>query len=364
MAAMNWISGSAFTRTARVFCVLLFAISLPAGCEKPPAATQPNGGKADGATTTAPEGLAATPVGRDAQDDPDAPRALPRSSEVQGWIKTEAARAAVAEKMVEFVEDTSIRRLLDGFKFTRLARAGYQSPHARAEVFLAEGLRPEDALGAFSLAVGGAACTPGEDGSLRAAQTIDGKLVLLAWQGTTLARVEGTLEREEGRRDCERLLARMLFALPMAEPPLLMQAVKEVPQEVCRFWIARSSGPLARQPNPRLRQIDPAGLDARLGLNGEALLSVVAVEQTRGAAPVVLWLAQYPTADEAKAAAERYAQALATEPRGLDAVTFVGSAKADYLIGTWTADQETARQMVKMLEEALPLPMVPGTRPS
>jgi hypothetical protein len=140
----------------------------------------------------------------------------------------------------------------------------------------------------------------------------------------------------------------------MAEPPLLMRAVKEVPQEHCQCWFVRSAAVLKLQDNPRLRQIDPATLDSRLGLDGRAVLSVVAVEQTRGAAPIIIWLAEYAQADDAKAAADRYAKAVSSDPQGLDAVTHVGQAKGRFLIGTWTADQEAARNMVNLLREVLP----------
>lgn len=116
----------------------------------------------------------------------------------------------------------------------------------------------------------------------------------------------------------------------------------------------RSTAGLVKQPLPRLQQIEPAALDQRLGLNGEVLLSAVAVEQTQGAAPIIIWLAQYPAAEGAKAAAGRYAQALEANGKGLDSVTFVGSPKGPFLMGTWTADQETAKEMVKVLSEVLP----------
>lgn len=344
--------------------LLLIVVGLLGGCEQKPGAPAQDDMDVNG-TTTAPEDTStATPKGMDAEDHPDAPRALPRSSEAQGWIKIKAAEAVPADQLAEFVEDPAAQRLLAPFKFKQFARATYQSPHAKAELLLAQSQTPEDALGAFSAATGGATCTVREDGSLRASQDSDGKLVLIAWQGTTLVRLVGTLEREGGQRDCERLLSRTLFGLPTAEPPLLMRAVKEVSQEACKFWIVRSSRQLAEQPNPRLRQVDPAVLDARLGLTGDVLLSVVAVEQTLGSPPIILWLVEYPTPADASAAAVRYTQAVDSEPKGLDTVTFVGSAKGTFLMGTWTTDQATARDLVKMLEEALPTPVTARTQPS
>jgi hypothetical protein len=332
--------------------VLVFIAPLT-GCYKPPPpAEEGTGGTA---TSTAPDDEEHF-EGKDAEDHPDAPRALPRSSEVQGWIKMQAVEVAGGEEMTQFVEDPAVRRVLAPFKFARLARATYRCPNAAAEVLLAEGVAPEDALGAFSLANGGAPCATRVDGSLQASLPGDGKAVLIAWQGNAFLRLEYTLEQEAGLRDCERLASRTVFGLPMTEPPLLMRAVKEVPQEHCQCWFVRSAAVLRQQDNPRLRQIDPAALDSRLGLGGDAVLSVVAVEPTRGAAPIIIWLAEYATADEAKGAADRYTRAISSAPQGLDAVTHVGEPRGRFVIGTWTADQEAARNMVNMLREVLPEP--------
>ncbi|HOQ87233.1 MAG TPA: hypothetical protein PLQ89_16080, partial [Phycisphaerae bacterium] len=319
------------------------------GCDRQPTtapASEPQ------PTATAPEPAPLEP--RDADDAPDAPRTMPRSGEVSQWTKTQPIEVAAADRLADFVEDAAVRRVLAGFKFDRLARATYESPQATARVLLAEAKTPADAIGAFSVLSPVSQCTPLVDGSLRASAVHDGRLVLTGWQNNVFVRMDCQVKDDAGHQSCEALLRRTLFGLPMAEPPLLLQAVKEVPNEGCRFWVVRSAAMLRRQSNPRLDQIDPAALNSRLGLSGEAILTVVSVEQTRGAAPIIIWLAKYPSPADAKAAADRYGQALADNGHGLDAVTHIGQAKGRCLMGTWTADQEAARELVKLLEEALP----------
>jgi len=327
-----------------------------------------------GSPTTAPDSpKSEPPEARDAEDDPAAPRALPRSSELEGWIKTEAVQVAPAGETDSLVQEPALRSVFSGFRLDRVARCRYESPNATAEMVVVEATSPEDAFGAFSILSGGRTCGLEADGSLRAAEStsrrssqegpgnggvgsgvVKDKLVLSAWQGNVLLRADCLLKNPSGQSDCERLLSRTVFGLPMSDPPLLIRAIKDIEREVCRMWVVRSAALLKRVDNLRLRQLRAPDLDSRLGLHGDALLSVVSVEKTKGAAPLILWLVEYPSAEEARAAGERYVTALESDPHGMDVVTFVGSPKGRFLMGTWSADQEMARNLVKLLEQALP----------
>lgn len=329
---------------------------LLAGCERRAATIDGGAEENTPVADDAVERLAA-PRPRDVEDDPDAPRALPRTGDVQGWIKVRPVEVLPADRLTGLVNRSPADAALGGFRFERLARAGYESPHATADVLLAEAARPEDALGAYSIINAGADCAPREDGSLRAS-TPAGRdtdtLTLTAWQGTGFVHVTCVVEEPPGEQDCQALLSRTVFGLPLTEQPLLMHAVREIQHEACTLWIVRSAAPLQRQENPRLRQIEPSALDSRLGLHGDVLLSVVAVEQTEGAAPIIIWLAEYAADENAQAAADRYASALQPDSHPLDAVTYLGSPRGRYLIGTWTADQQAAPELVRMLEEVFP----------
>lgn len=329
---------------------------LSAGCERRAATIDGGAEENTPVADEAPERPAA-PRARDVEDDPDAPRAFPRTGDVQGWTKARPVEVLPADRLAGLVERAPTDAALGGFRFERLARAGYESSHASADVLLGEAARPEDALGVYSIINAGADCAPRDDGSLRAS-TPAGRdtdtLTLTAWQGTGFVHITCVVEEPSGERDCQALLSRTVFGLPLAEQPLLMRAVREIQHEVCTLWIVRSAAPLQQQENPRLRQIEPAVLDSRLGLNGDVILSVVAVEQTEGAAPIIIWLAEYPADEESRAAADRYASALQSDSHPLDAVTYLGSPRGRYLIGTWTADQQAAPELVRMLEEVFP----------
>ena len=69
-----------------------------------------------------------------------------------------------------------------------------------------------------------------------------------------------------------------------------------------------------------------------------------------------MWLAEYPTAQAAQAAAERYRQATQPAEDVLDKSTLMGAATGRVLVGTWTAEQEIARDMVRSLTQILSKP--------
>ncbi|MBI4579891.1 MAG: hypothetical protein HY718_09325 [Planctomycetes bacterium] len=343
-------------RTERALGVMVgCGIALAMACEKQRVAG-PSTSVADDGTATAPDEPIEpmTPRSADSRDDPAAPRALPRSSEVQDWIKTEPVRVAPAGQMKSLVDDEELARVLGAFHVERVARCAYQSPYATAQAVLVEASTPTDALGAYSILVPHAGCTARDDGSLLASAKRENQLVVSACQGRVLLQLYCVLGDEEaGAKSCERLAGRTVFSVPAADPPLLAQAVRDVNPEQCDLWLVRTAALLRGLDHPTLRRLNGAELNARLGLTGEAVLSIVSVRQTRESAPLVIWLAEYPTDDAAKAANERYRQAIKDATGGLDQTTLLGSPRGRYLVGTWTAEQETARNLVRMLEQVL-----------
>jgi hypothetical protein len=338
----NWIWG------------LLAGMLAQAGCKQDPPPA-PAGERVPVVGETVPDSQPAPEEirGADEQDDPAAPRALPRSNEVQGWIKKQAVQVTAASQPADFAQDPAVRRVVEGCRINRLARCAYQAPHAKVIALFLEAASPADAFSAFSVLAGGAACTLREDGSLRATEDLEDQVVMTAWQGNAVTRFYCTFDQDEGRRDCDRLLNRTVFGLPMADPPLLARAVREVKTDKCNLWVVRSATLLARSNDPVLDKLDPKAMDSRLGLTGQALLSVVVVQQSAASPPIVLWAAEYPSAAETKAAAERYRQATQPAPTAQDEATFIGQPRGTCLIGTWTNSRES-RDLVNMLEQALP----------
>ncbi len=348
--------------SVRIVALLLAGgLAFHAGCEKQrignataPAAAAPPAVSSEPAEEPPGE---VVPRPTDAEDAASAPRALPRSSELVGWIKTEPVRVASGNEVARFVDDDRIMRVLRGYAVQQAARCTYRSADATARVLLIEMASPADAFGAFSMLYPHAGCTVREDGSLYVRTNTQDGVSLAACQGGLVVQVQGTAkDAERGMKDCDRLVARIIFSVPAADPPLLVQAVREMQASQCELWMVRKTSPLNRLDHALLRKLDAAKVDSRLGLTGEATLSVVSIAAAEDGAPTVMWLAEYPTAQAAQAAAERYRQATQPAEDVLDKSTLMGAATGRVLVGTWTAEQEIARDMVRSLTQILSKP--------
>lgn len=354
-----------FTKLGCVAGALAVAGCLLVGCNrKPPAQTsgsQPQGGAS---ATTAPIGAAGSgtvaaapqPAEVDAQDAPDAPRAIPKSHELRGWVKSEPVRMLPIRDLASVVLDSTCRAVLSTFQLERAARCAYQRDGTTAVVLFIEAGKPEDAFGVFSIMT----AQPGTlqtDGMIRAVEVGEGATVASGWQGRVFARVHctGGAGKSPIAAECESLLTSILFNVPSAEAPWLLRALQNEKDKKAKLWVVRSTAALAAARQPVFGQVDPAVLDARLGLKGDALLAVAAVQQAPGEPSNLVWLAQYRQAAEAQSAWERYQQALVSAAVGLDANTIVADKpQGPYLAGSWTADQESIQRLLPKLETILP----------
>ena len=295
--------------------------------------------------------------GVDDRDSPDAPRALPKTSDLRDWVKSEPVRVVAANQLAALVENASLRSLLATFHLRRVARCAYQGKPGTARVLLIEAQTPADAFGIFSVL----SPKPGElqpaDGSVRATNASATGQTMAAWQGEACLQIEfsgGT--GDSGRPECERLFNNIVFNLPAADPPLLLQAIPVDRRRDCQVWVVRSTAALATVRNEVLRKIDPATMDQRLGLTGEAMLSVAAVPVAEDEPPNLIWIVQYADPPAAAVAYQRYQQALVSPVGELDHNTLPYPPKGVFLAGSWTADQESIpnKSLLPVLLKALP----------
>ncbi len=342
---------------------MIVLVLLAGGCRRDePAPTTTTGPGAPGATapatSKAPAGtsISAVPArGADADDDLEAPRALPRTMDLQKWVKTQPVRVAAPEDLNRLIEDERQRGILAAFPLKRVASCAYQMGDTTAEVLYVEAAAPEDAFGVFSLLTTKPGTRRRDDNSVRAADVLVDRMILSAWQGCVCLRVAfGPVRGEQTQQECERLFDRILFSVPAADPPLLMRLVPADKQQGARLWQARTTAALRYAENDTLRRLDPAVMDARLGLQGDAILSVAAVPVAGEDRPNVIWLVQYPDAESARAAHDRYHAAVESPEDPVDGNAHPGSAKGRFFIGSWTADQESIQGLLPLLETALP----------
>ncbi len=330
----------------RTLACLVAAAALWPGCRR---GDRPESGDPG---TAQPDTRPAGPIAADAQDDLDAPRALPRSYELAGWVKTAPVAVALPQDAGRLVEDGRTRELLSLFTIDRVARCRYERGPLKADVLLISTPAPADAFGIFSL-LAPVPLRPARDQSMRATWTAGESTVMAAWQGQTCIDVTVSGPADE-LASAGPLLDRIVFNLPAADPPLLLQVIPEDRLADTRMWLVRSAHALRLADHRVLRELDAGRMNDQLGLDGKVLLNVAAISVDPGEPPNLIWLAEYADAAAAKAVHERYAKLLEAPSGELDSNTLLGDPRGALVFGSWAADQESVQRLLPRLRQALP----------
>jgi hypothetical protein len=345
------------------------------------------------ASSTAPAAATTEPVGVDAQDDPQAPRALPESNDLPGWIKTRPIRVAGPGQFKSLLADPALLEAAGTFRVGRVAACTYESPPARAEALLFEMGSPEDAFGLFSVITRqpGLRVRP-EDGMMIERRQAADALTVTGWQGKhcLVVSVSGSTADAQQRR-ADWLARRILFGLPSADPPFILRAIPPVMLADGKVWMVRKTEALRHTALPALARVAAADLDEVLGLTGSEKLWIAAVGKratelessvTPASGPAdtpstahLVWIVQYAGDGPARQAYQRYQQVLASPGTDLDRQTILREPRGPYLAGSWTAAAESADPLLPALMDILPAAGVadsslnhagrrPATRPS
>ena len=337
------------------------------GCDRNPDQARPETG-ATGATSAATQSAAdpalpaetsRRPTGVDRQDDPAAPRALPKTHELHGWIKTEPVQVFPPDRLAEALFATDLADAFGTFRIRKAARCAYRHDSTVAQVLLIEAESANDAFGVFSIMTPRSGVFHPADGTIRVVTRESGAVVATGWQGDIVAQIRCVVQSAAGEpalsaEQCEGLLVRILVNGPSAEPPWLLRAILSEKGEMTKVWLVRRTAALTAVGHPVLRQIDPGVMDARLGLNGEVFLAVASVPVAKGERPNIIWLVRYETPADAQAAGQRYQQALQSARGALDANTITDEPKGRFLVGSWTADQESLQNLLPKFRTILP----------
>jgi len=342
---------------------LVAVLSILPGCRRetpPDHKTQPTpAGQGDTdkkpAPTKPPGPVTSLPAGADPQDDPDAPRCLPKTKELRDWIKTEPVKVATSNKIKELIKDRIKPAALKTYKIRLAAGCTYAIEKLVADVLLVEAETPVDAYGLFSITTP----HPGEfnniDGSVRASEKSSDTQILTAWQGNNWIRAEFTgVQNKDSEQACYNLVNRIVFNIPLADPPLLLRCIPPKKSAGSKLWVFRDLAALAGIKNEILQKINVQKMNARLGLTGKEILSAASVKVADDEKNNLIWMVQYQNIDDATAAYKRYKSALESPGNPLDGNTIVYSPKGKFLIGSWTAGQESLQHLLDELNAVLP----------
>ena len=323
------------------------------------------------ASSTAPAAMTG-PVGVDTQDDPQAPRALPESNDLPGWIKTRPVRVAGAGQFKSLLADAALLDAADTFRIDRAASCTYEWPPVRADVLFFETASPDDAFGLFSVITrqAGLRVRPEDGMMIEQRQAADG-FTVTGWQGKhcLVVNMGGTANDDEQRRG-ERLARRILFGLPSADPPFILRAIPPAMLADGKVWMVRKTEALKHTALPALARVAAAGLDEVLGLTGSEKLWIAAVgkrttDPASSAAPAsqpadtpatthLIWIVQYADDAPARQAYQRYQQRLGGPGTALDRQTVLREPRGPYLAGSWTGAAESADPLLPVLMDILP----------
>lgn len=333
---------------------LLFA--QPA-CREDPEVPGARAGNTTGAGNPSSQaGVQQVPPGADRDDDPKTPHALPRTGDLQGWVKTRAVRLATPNTAAQLIDDAAALAAVGSFRIESLAGCRYNLQNTSAEVLYIEASTPADAFGLLNVLV----AEPGQllpgDRSFRATHMGNAAMRIAAQQGPVCVCIDlgGRVDLPEIQRAGRRLADYIVFSLPAADPPRLVQLIPEPERSSTKFWLARDMNSLAKAADPLLRRLNAASVNRLLGLGSDAVLSLAAVPATGTAAAHLVWLAEYPSPADAKAAFDRCSLGAPQPVAATEPALAVLPPKGNCLCGAWTEQAGPPTPILKNVHDALP----------
>ena len=290
-------------------------------------------------------------------DDPNTPAYFPINEEVPGWGKVEPVRRATPGKYEQLVDaDDDLLRLTDTFRTRAMMACAYEygkgSDNVRADILIVETLMPEDAYGLLSVMSNAAASS--NIGSMTRIDTENG-LTYHTWQGGTYVRMRVTgIDTPADAEPAESLLVSITNQIPSSEPPEILQWVSLLNRPMVHQWLGRQMASFRTPATSAMPLYDPPEIDDVLGTSQETLVAVFAFEVPDDEPPNFVWVVQYPNRQEAKAAYDRYGTLLEELAASSPVNTLLAEPVGRYLVGTWTADQESVDPVISLITASLP----------
>lgn len=339
---------------------LICIVTLTWGCRQEsddPAATQPAAETVSGrsATPSADKSQPSTASTPDVGDAADAPACLPASGAVAGWRKSEPIRVFLTGELVGAVTPSEVLRL-SHFRVLSAATCAYAMKHSsgaehHAQVLVVETETPEDAYGILTcqadakevLKVGGETRVVRGDG-----------YHLHGWQGRNYVRLSMISNDAELTEQVIRLMIHITGRIGREDRPALMDAMPDDSELLEHRWLVRHLGSLPLSAFEFTRAPDAAAISKLLGLGETTLMCVGKYRVPDGQGPNVVWLVQYPTNKMAYEAHARYMQHLSRQKDDSSLSTNLLPPHGAFVVGTWTAEEESMQYMMPRIAKLLP----------
>ncbi|MFQ5423803.1 MAG: hypothetical protein ACE5F9_07465 [Phycisphaerae bacterium] len=294
------------------------------------------------------------PEGADDRDDPHAPGCLPRSYAVGDWLKREPVRVAGPPELTSLADATLADRAAH-FRIKSAAACAYALDRPDgcvvARVCLIEAERPEDAYGLVTCATRATETLP-IGGLTRVERSTP--LRFHTWQGYDYIRVTLDPPNRDSEREVQRLLMRIVAHLPREDSPALLEAMPTQMAVPGRKRLVRDLACLPPGDLPFASSEDAATASRLLGLGHDTLMCIADYTVPQAHRANTLWLVEYPDQTTAHAAHDRYEMFLTTATDPVSQSTNLMQSHGRFIIGTWTAEEESIQYMMPQIARLLP----------
>jgi hypothetical protein len=333
------------------------------GCRQSPTSkpttSQPSASREIPVLPAAPAGQTQSPStvasGVDAKDAPHSPAYLPKSQAAAGWTKREPIRVYPANNLTGAMTKDDAARC-GYFKIRSASKCAYDLTGANGKAQLARVLAvdtesAEDAYGLLScrlpatetFKIGGETRVDRRDG-----------LHLHCWQGKSYIRVDLAEGGAEITEQAIRLLLNITGRIAKEDLPALVSAAPSDSSGLQRKWLLRHLGSLPPKAFDLAFPLDASKTNGLLGLDKSTLMCIAQYEVPQGARSNVVWVVRYPNTKAAYDAHARYTRFLADRKDPAAQSTNLLPPHGPYLIGTWTAEEESIQYVMPTIGKLLP----------
>ncbi len=310
------------------------------------------------AASTSPPGMPAAPQSSiraaDPMDAPGTPSYLPRSGDVSGWTKRDPVSVVSAADLGKLMTPEHARRL-SRFNLRSAAACSYQMKLGDrdlvANIMAIEAATPQDAYGLTTCA-----CSSPETDRCGGLTRVDpGPPVRYhTWQGRVALQASFNATAPEQVAELRRLVQHIVSRIQREDEPLLTHAFPQQDRIPGRLWLARN---VLSLPPEAVAIATPPDLEATarlLNLNADSIIGVAAYAVPGARQPNTVWVVQYPKAELAKQAYLKLNSQITSGSNPAWQNTNVMPPRGPYLVGTWTAEEESLQYMMPKIAALLP----------
>lgn len=294
-------------------------------------------------------------LGEDANDDPRAPAYLPQTQKGGTWIKREAVKVYGAGDLAKAMDAAEATRC-SYFRVKSAARCAYafnrgKQPSVMAGVLAIDTLSTDDAYGILTCQ----SASP-ETYKIGSETRVEhgGGLSLHCCQGRTYIRVSSQEQDGQTTEEMIRLLMQVCAKIGRENPPAILSALPPEGRRPGKCWLVRHLASLPPDAVELGYSLDASRVSTILGLGRDTLMGVASYDFPEGQRPNTVWVVLYPSIKAAQDAYARYSRLINGGKEAVARSASVLPVQGSYLIGTWTAEEESQQYMIPTISKLLP----------